>query len=145
MPKRNVTKLIENVGEQVTTSTTITGLVDAITGLRQTIVGVKGVITVTPSGTNTGYVGIALIHRRSGSETPSIDLTNGNQLYDKKGDILWHRLFYQDSDVDFPIQLPVDIKTRRVLKDGDSFQLIQEGGSSLMSILATSLTVFVLI
>ncbi len=144
MPQRSVSKRLENIVDTMSSAVSITTLVNAITGIRMTFLGLKGVLSVVPEGLTAGNYGIVIIHRRAGAETPNLDLTDGGQIFDKKGDVLWNVLSRIDTDGDETLRYDIDIKTRRVLKDGDTIQLVHDSTSTIAE-LRFSPTIFILI
>ena len=86
---------------------------------RETFVGMKGNLLITPGGTAGGTIGVTIYHRREDSNIPTLSVTDGTEISTHLRDVLYSHIQAVDPDIDIPINIPLNIKTARKMKEGD--------------------------
>ena len=91
----------------------------------------------TYAGVGWGHIAIVKVDANLGAST--LDNTNGNFVYRPEHNVLWHGSYCIEENV--AINLPVDVKGMRKLREQDSIRLIVRGANTFTQYIHGSLTI----
>ncbi len=90
---------------------------------RETFVGLKGNLVIQPSGTVDGQIAVAIYLRKESQSTPTLNVVANSPLTDFLPNAIYTWLQDIDADVDDGFQIPLDIKTSRLMRENDSIAI----------------------
>ena len=138
---RFVQKFIKNISHVITTTQDNTTLVSSVE--RETVVGMKGILNFIPEGTTAGKIAMAIIRLPNGTSQPGLDTADLGEILGLVSDVLWSFLLTIDADGDETISIPLDIKTSRKMREGDSIVLSTLGTAANVVQLASAISTFI--
>ena len=103
------------------------------TARRETMVGIKGNITLTldaPSTTGNAAISMVLAYVPNDQATPTISTTLNTAISDFLPNVVWSYHALLDEDNTNFINIPIDVKTMRKCKEGDRIAFYVRGDSS---------------
>ena len=111
---------------------------------RETFVGAKGNVLIDPSGTAGGSIAIVLHQKREGTDDPTLSVTSGQQISDRMQDVLWSWIHHVDADVDDLVSIPLDVRSKRKMKEGDSLVMSTKASGSGIGTVISAINNFIM-
>ncbi len=143
MPKRDVEKLVEIVNSGISNSQTNQGLFTMGAG-KKTLLSIKGFLTFVGIAASVGTFTVILHKLPEGVTAPTLSTTNSTEPIDNSKDILWSFSAEYDPDEAFRVTVPIDTRTKRILREGDQLLLSDLSDTASLMEMGGVLTTFLL-
>jgi hypothetical protein len=137
-PRRKIDKAIINVVHSIAASTTTVTLYTASeSGI--TLARIVGTGEFLSNGTS-GNAVVVIYKKPAGLSAGALSVSTGSQAYANDEDVLWQGLFTGLTALE-PLNINIDVKGKRKLKNGDSIAVATLGSSACGSF-SCAFTVF---